>query len=196
MDDRTQDFMNQPIDVEDACSMYRVKIQKNERPWSEVVLRLNNAKVDDWKNSLLKKIAINGKIPASKVHVLWTLYEEGFETKKSITQNKTLFLPNYDLVMRWKEEFETKSIEDLYHYGPNIIATAWMNVCLYIRLSVYKEKWEKIYSLSDDPVRWYEEANKHFKLFNEEFNPFWDQEKYLDVFKKVNTILTLRIHPR
>lgn len=196
------DLANAPMPVSEICSMLRKQIGKNERPYTKVVLEKNNAKVDDCEVRLMNKIAKNGKIPSERAWDIWKIYEEGVmitNLKKSPYADKMPILSDESLAM-WKGLIE-KPLEELHDLGTDIVACAWATLMQDLRNRVMQEKWEKVYSQSEDPVDWYNLATtKHFGLFNAD-NPkavfvLWNEEKFKDISIKIMTMLNLQIKPR
>lgn len=192
----TDQFYDSPISIGDACSMLRRKIPKNERPYTQAVLQMNNKKVDEWKDKLLRKLAgTTGTVPASKVFPAWQIYEEGLDITKMIQNKEHMQFPDEKVVMYWKDIFENCDIDKLYDYGTGIIGFNYMTVMNYIRVWCAQEKWNRVFSKSDDPEDWYRDAQSHRKLFNGEELPFWDKEKMAEICQKISTILSLRVEP-
>lgn len=185
------------IATSDAASMLRRVIKPNCRQYEAIVIRGNNALVDEWKKEVLDKIAVNGCVDASIVYDCWTHFHEG----KAICQMTELLAKNYltvpDLAQAeyWATTLQHSSVEELHAMGSAAIAMGWMICQNYIKFWYAQEKWKRIYSLSDSPLAWEKERGKHYGLLRGEEFALWTKEVQQDVGDKVKTILSIHVQP-
>ena len=191
----SDEFYDAPISIEDAASMFRRKIGKNEKPYTQTMLRNNNALIDEWKKNVLTRLSVGGKIAASKVYNTWVLFEEGRNISYIMKNREEFEFPSENIVRLWVDRFEKEDILDLAKRGFATVGYAWNLVLSYIRHWYALKKWEAVYSKSDDPVDWIHDAEEHRKLFNGEEHPFWDATTRKDVEEKIGTILGCHIEP-
>lgn len=193
------DAAQTPVRISDAASMLRVKIDPNERPYTQATMKFNNSLVDEWHEKVLRKIC--NKDAAIRSGQMWFEWQVFF-TGKTITQfmkhleTGLVSRPSEKSVNFWIKTFSDSSIEELVQLGSPLIGHGWKLIIdeSFIRSSA--EKWEKIYRLSDDPLEWRIIANNHPKLWNMDHeSPFWSQEQLENVTQKVHTILKTIISP-
>jgi len=192
-------LMNSPIRVSDAAMMLKKQISANERPFTAAMLKHNNKLVDEWHNSVLKKIA-NDKstIPSGNVISEWEIFNTGKTIGKfmELYNNKFVCRPPKDIVDFWVKKFTECSIEELIAIGPPAVGHGWKLIIDETFIFKQVEKWEKIYSLSDDPLEWRKLANKHPSLWNAEHaSPFWAREQLEDISQKVTTVTRTIVSP-
>lgn len=189
-----------PIKISDAASMFRRPIDPNERPYTQAMIRRNNKYVDEWYNLILKKIASKtSEIRAGQVYGEWQYFYYGKILPGFIAAIKEghASRPSEKAVDHWVKLFTSASIEDLAELGPAAVGHGWKLVTdeNYIRGSL--EKWDKIYSKSDDPLVWRKLAHDNAKLWSNDFsNYFWSPEQLQDISQKVTTVLRIDIAPR
>ena len=188
---------NAPMSTDDAASMLRRIVVRNERPDTACVIKLNNKRVDDWKKNVLDKMTSTRKVPAGRVWESWKLYDEG----KNITQLHKLrelgVLPDIPetTIEFWKNLLENSSVEELHAYGSGTIAMEWNIIQTYIKTWFATKKWEELFSQSDDPLFWEKNSHEHSQLLRGEVLPLWDKETFLDINDKVATILNIQVDP-
>ena len=199
MDEIQQSFkddpLNQPISVDDASSMFRVKIPKNIPPYTKTVLEKNNQKVSKWRKTMLMDVAsgFGGKLPAGKVQDMWNLFEEQYETTKLFEHYDKMPRMTKEQLDFWVDAFENKSVEELYDMGASNIAVVWQSLMTEIRMWYAEQKREHIFC-SDNPRDWYNNARKNKKISEGQELPFWGQDIFAEIQEKVKTVLTYRVH--
>ena len=186
-----------PIRITDAASMLRRPINPNERPYTQAVYLKNNKLVDEWYEQVLQKIADKKcEIRAGQVWGEWQFFYHGKilpQFMKAFEDGKVC-RPDSVAVEYWVDTFTKKSIEELAEMGPALVGHGWKRVCdeSFIRGSV--AKWEKVYSLTNDPLKWRKLAHETPSLWNaENDSPFWGREEIQDVTQKVVTVLKTTI---
>jgi hypothetical protein len=192
------DFHDAPIKTTDAASMLRRRTRKNERPYTATVIKLNNRLVDEWKKTLLDRMADQkGMVRTIKVWQSWGIFYEGKTVQKVIELRDQGLLPKTDkkVIDYWVEFFEKSTIEDLHEYGHGTVSFGWLLLQNEIRLWCADEKWEKIYSKSDDPYEWYQESFKHPDLVQGKKLPFWDMDKLKEIEERMATVLHVQVEP-
>ena len=190
---------NAAISISNTAAFLRKKVDSNERPLTAVVLKHNNKLVDEWYTTVLKNICDQkGNIKAGAVGPEWEWFNDGKTIKKVIEDIKEGIIPrpSEKAVETWKNRFETCSIEDLLSYTYSGVVAGWkiLETEIFVRKMI--EKWDLIYSKSDDPLEWRKLANNYPKLYNmDHLNPFWNGDQLEDIMQKVMTIITNPIKP-
>ena len=171
-----------PISVGDAASMLKRKIPNNEKPYTVEAIKFNNSKVDRWKRDVLDKIAVNGTVPAGNVWNCYTVYEEGIAVKELMDLLAKELIPRITEEQKkwWMDLFDKSSISELMKIGN---AT---------------QKYEKIYSLSDDPYDWEKSRHSHKDLFSNNLVPewYWSIEVHSNIAEKLKTIIDYQVVPQ
>ncbi len=186
---------NSPIRISDACMMFRKEIQKNERPYTASVLKENNALVDEWYNTVLKKICNRqGQIMAGQVWIEWNYFYDGktIPTFVKAIEDGHIPTPLASEVQYWKTLFEEKSISELIQLGAPTIGHGWKLILSDMYTKKMMEKWDKVYKECDDPLIWRKKGNDFPKLWSQDSDFVfvgWDAETSKDVAEKVGTIL-------
>lgn len=183
------------IHIDVAASMLKQKISKNERPYSKKVMELNNERVEMWKETLLKKISKDSHLQAANVVFSWDVFAEADEVRSTMENIKYLPQPTEEQIQHWKNIFE-QPVEELYNLRSNVISQGWSIILQTIKLWGAKQKWERIYCSSSDPVVWYERSKRNLLLVRGEELPFWSNEIIKDYAFKVHTILSYHIDPK
>ena len=101
-----EDIYNAPILIEDACSMLRRKITKNEKPYTAEIIKYNNDLVNEWKTVILENVCLpDGKIAAGKIPNMWVTFEEGKSIGKYMDLKKEGLLQDYSMktVLFWRD---------------------------------------------------------------------------------------------
>jgi hypothetical protein len=192
---KSPDYYNLPISIEDAASMFRRKIQKNDRPYIAETTKLNNDKVEDWKTSVLQKVCNDkGDILAGRVLESWKLYEEGKAIEKYIEVKKMGMMLEYppSVIDFWKDFFEHLSIGEIHSYGTGVVSTGWNIIQSYIRMWFADEKWEKLFSQGDS-LYWEQNYKYHSMLLEGKSLPFWNPDIFKEITEKVVTVLSNQI---
>ncbi len=189
--------MNAPVLVTDCAAMYRRRIKGNTPPYDATVLKLNNALVDEWETQVLQKLADkNGRVPASKVHFTWSVFAEGKELWTR--QEHLLYIPEIpdSTANYWVTFFKEKSVEQLHATSMGLVYYGWTLFTTAIRQYFIREKWEKIYSKSKDPLEWIKVANSFGPLMNQTKLPFdTTKEMYDEMYEKFAAVMRYRIEP-
>lgn len=190
------DVYNVPISVTDASSMLRTKIQPNMRPYTLQVVKLNNRLVDDWEEKVLKKMADRrGTVPSGKVWPSWKLYFEGKGILEYVKIRNMIPRVTKDQLKFWTEFFHHSTLEEIHSCGVGVVSFGWDIIETELRSWNADQKWEKIFSKSEDPLEWEKMAPSHQSLLKGELFPFWNQEILKTISEKVGTILHLQITP-
>jgi hypothetical protein len=190
--------MNAPISTLDAASMYRRKVTPNMPPYDAMIIKLNNNLVDEWEETVLKKIADKQcRVPCSKVHFSWSVFAEGKELWSR--QQFQRYLPQIpdEVAVYWVNVFHTNSVEQLHSFGLGLLAYGWLLLSTAIREYFVKEKWEKVYSKSSDPQKWLALANDNSFLMSGKLYPFTlTEDKYKDIKEKYESMMRNRVAPQ
>jgi len=194
----TEDFYNLPILVEDAASMLRKNISKNEKPYVASSLKYNNILVDEWKKSVLLNIADSeGKLRSGKIAQSWMIFEEGKTIYKYMQLKKDGLVPSCDekVAEFWKEFFQDLSVEEMKGYGWGVVARGWSILNSYIQDDFVTKKWERLYSLNEDPLHWEKNSYLISDIAKGNPHPFWSDEALKDVQQKVDAVLSNPVKP-
>lgn len=187
-----------PILASDAASMLRKRVNKNDKPYTQAVVRLNNKLVDEWKETLLDKISDSqGRVSSRKVWQTWILFQEGKGTAKFMELKEQGIIRHVEdeVLEYWKDFFQNKSVEEMHSYGSGNVSFGWTVIQNALRMRSAEEKWEKIFSRSEDPHDWYKLSFKYPGLIEGKDLPFWDADIYEDVHQKVATVLMVQVDP-
>lgn len=193
------DIVTKPITCHNAQAMLKKAIDPNERPYIQMTLKNNNQLVDEWYQKVLRNICDStSSIPAGLVWHEWQVFYTGKIIGKFIDHlNKGLVMrPSVESIEYWTSILTTQSVKELVKLGAPLVGYGWKLIIdeTYIRSSV--DKWEKIYSQSDDPLDWRKLANDYPKLWNTDGeSPFWAPEQATEVKTKVMTIMSNPVKP-
>lgn len=195
-----QDAYNMPISTSDAAAMLRRRVAKNEKPYTQEVVKQNNRRVDAWKKNVLDKIADHrGFVPSGRVWGSWQLYDEGMSVREYRTLKAQGMIPEVssEVLAYWREFFETMTPEEMTGYGSGTISTGWTILNSYIKMWYADQKYECVFSKSDDPLVWEKEYHKHTDLLQGKTLPFgWTEEQLKDIQEKVLSVLTNTVKPQ
>lgn len=188
-----------PIRISDAASMLRRKVRNNDPPYTQTVVKKNNDRVDEWYNKVLKNIANStGQISAGHVWTSWKIFEEG---KNMLSYPKvsdhTVHAPQEEMDY-WQDTLFNGSMEELHDLGTGAVAFGWNLIVTELKLWFADQKWDRVYSKSDDPLVWEREMGKNLRLFKgEEFPPWkWSQEMFKETAEKVQVLLSTTVEPK
>jgi len=188
------DYYNVPIAVTDASSMFRTRVHDNTPPYTVQVTKLNNRLVDDWEKKVLRKMADQrGMIPSGKVLPSWRLYYEGRGIQSYVKVRDMIPRHTKEQLDFWVKFFEDTSLEDLHSYGVGVVSFGWGIIENELRLWSANQKWDKLFSKTEDPLEWEKMAPSHRALLTGEVLPFWDLKTRDKIAEKVGTVLSLQI---
>lgn len=198
-DNENMDIMNTPIRVSDAATMMRRPIAPNERPYTRTVLKSNNRLVDEWEETVLKKIcSSNGTVISGQVFSEWYYFYTGKTIKGFIESlnNGLIARPSEEAVTKWVDIFTTYNVKKLTDLGQPLVGYGWKLIRDETFIRDQLLKWENIYSKTEDPLQWRKLANNFPKLWNMDGeSPFWGPDDYVDINEKVMTFLSISIRP-
>ena len=185
------DFYAPHISVSDAASMLRRTISSNERPYTREAIEANNTLVNRWEREVLGELANSqGKVHVSQVYPSWTVFEEGIRIK-TLKENETHIQSlSEEEIAYWRELFESSDVIALHALGTGYVAHGWDLLVKYIQFWYVTQKWQRVYSKSDNPTQWFQDSLGQRLLFKGEERPFWTDEQFMDVEQKVRAILT------
>lgn len=196
--DDIMDVTKSRIRRSDATSMLLRKIDRNERPYIRVVLEGNNRIVEQWDDTVLRKIVDkDGALPSCRVERSLTTFKEGIEVSQYIVHQQYIPVPSQEQIDYWINFFRTTTMEDLHNAGPFVVAAGWSVLRSAIQNFVANEKWEKIYSQTHDPVKREKLRDKHPELSFKDRLPFGlSAEECNDFGLRVSTLSSIRIEPQ
>lgn len=204
MDKKIEDLWNIPIPPSEAANMLRRRAPPNCKPWDAECIRANNARVDAWKTNVLDKVSgPDGNVSSGMVWGCFTRYQEGLAILEFMKMFDAglIVSPPEDVVMGWKELFETKTITELHALGNGVVSYGWDLLSSYIKVWYAVQKFERLYSKmgadgQPDPVVWEREYYPCKDLLDGKEMPFWNSELYLEIHEKVATVLINKITPQ
>lgn len=186
------------ISTADAASMFRKKIAKNTPPYTKTIQEANNKLVNRWKKEVLDNLAdTNGKIQCSKVAETWSTFNESQTIRSYIKLRDQGMMPRatQEQLDFWLEFF-TLDIETMHSYGTGTVSFGWILVQNEMRMMFADEKWEHIYSKSENAYECEKIARDYPELMKGTKLPFgWDAETFRDIQEKVRTILMVQPTP-
>lgn len=185
-----------PIRVSDAAAMFRRKIGPNTRPYDNAVIKNNNKMIDDWEERVLKRIANKGVVKSSDVWSSWMIYYEGYVISKLIPLMEAgLITGESEETLEFCKTLLKKPIEELCTYGNAIVLRCWQILQHELKMIIAEQKYNLVFSQSDDPVEWYRMSKEHQDLFAGRIFPFWSQDEFDDVSQKIAPIVNFAVKP-
>lgn len=182
--------------IEDACSMYRRSLGRNDRPFDAEIKKLNNALVDEIKEKLLRKLAdVDGALPSGLVVPVFRVFQTGKEMKATAPLLDTMY-PAFpaEVTERWKTFFETATLSSMHELGIAAVEWGWTVINHETKRWILKNKLEKIYD-TDDPFDWWKKSGIHSELAKGLAHPFWSLEQINDIREKVSALVNLPLGP-
>lgn len=157
--EQTENFdpSNTPIRISDAASMLRRQIDPNERPYTKTVLKLNNSLVDEWYETILKNICdTKGCIRAGQMWYEWQYFYIGKTIKQFVEsiENGLVMRPDKKAVDYWVKTLKESSVKTLSNMGSPLVGYGWKLIVDETFIRSYLDKWDKIYSVADNPLTW------------------------------------------
>jgi len=187
------------ISISDASTMLKKQLFSNERPYTAAVIKSNNALVSEWHEKVLKKIC-NKKsaIQAQNVWPEWQYFYVGKTLPQFIEalNNGFVMRASERVIDYWTDIFKNCSIEELIGMGAPLVGYGWkiINDENYIQKCL--DRWEFVYSKSDDPLQWRKLANSYPRLWSSEAaSIYWSPEELQEITEKVQTVLKIAITP-
>ena len=195
---QVENMLNEPIAIADAASLLRHQIRKNEKAYEAVLMKMNNNLVDRWYEEVLTKIADkSGRIPCGKVWPSWLVFLEGVyigEYVKNLDKRPQI---TEEQIKWWLNFFTKATIEDLHVTGAPLVGEGWALLTMAIRHYFVREKWDKIYSKSNDPRVWDRLANENIGLSQGRPLPYnIDPDDWKDTAERVETFFKVQVKPR
>lgn len=192
------EMMNSPMKIRDAATMYRRPVSKNEPPYDAEIKRLNNRLVDEWYEKVLMKIAdSNACVPAGRITACMNYFLEGKEVIGHQKHKDFLMKYSKEQVEYWIKFLTNATISDMRDAGTGVVAAGWSIIKSAIRDHFLEEKWENIYSKSEDPLEWDKMANNNPRIMNPKRFPFGLTKETLDdINEKVRSFLIHPIEPK
>lgn len=184
------------MSIMEAASMLRKKVNRNDRPYTQAVVKGNNDLVDDWYETVLKKICDKkGMVPAMHIESSIRFYIEGRETQSFISVSPYIPRVTDEQIDYWIRFFR-QPIEDIHRAGAFVTKLGWDILTGALKTYYAREKWEHVYSQSPNPLDWEKMFNEYPSLISGDPLPYnLDREEVKDMEMKVRTILNIRIEP-
>lgn len=189
---------NYPIQVSDLANMFRRRILKQDGILDREVISLNNKKVDEWYEKVLLKIADSkGNIATGRAVDCFRYFTEGLEIIQCRKYREHMPVFTEENAKFWVRFLLEKDIEEIYELGTIVVTRAWSYITGYLRDYFAEQRWEKVYSKSDNPHVWDRLANDHPHLMHGRPLPFGlFPDTYEDIQNKVQVLLKYAIQPR
>ena len=190
-----EEFMNTPISVSDAASMFRKKISKNERPLTAEVMRLNNKKVDLWyKEVLIPSAGSSGKLPATSIQPSLQTFIDGYELLAYQQYKDMIPRPSREQIDFWFDLLKNKSVTELYEIGTGTLMLAYTLVTNEIKFHIAEKKLEHVYNVTNNFFEREKIATKQMSLFTGKDLPYgWSTDDVADINEKVSILMSVRI---
>lgn len=185
----------QPISIQDAASMLRKNVSKNDRPYTQVVKKYNNQRVDNWYHDILiMQGGAEGKVPATSAWPSFQIYNEGLDITAMQKFTKYFVRATPEQIQFWIDFFEKSSVEQLCDAGVGTVAYGFQLIMSEVKLYFAEQKWNKIYSQDVDPRKWNALASANMSLISGENMPFGlTRESYSELSQKVSAVLTNQV---
>jgi hypothetical protein len=185
-----EELDKQLVDIKDVAKYYRHRLDPNDRKLAYELKEHFNNLYKTFEEQILPRFANKeGKITTKMVSILWVIYEDSHEVLNFIkNSSKVIRLTDPELAKWWINEFNTKSVVELFGYGKNAVSAGYSIVLDYYRDWMVNEKYNRIYSQSNDFDEWVKLADKNITLMNDEEFPY----DLRDLHAKAKTILATR----
>jgi len=189
---------NTPMRIADAASIFRRTLSKNERPYDKEVITYNNTVIEEWYMKVLLGIADSqSSIPAGRVTSCFQYFLQGKELEQH--QKYKDYFPDYPehKVRFWIDKFTNSSVLELCKLGNGVVSSGWNVIIMGMRYYFADKKWEKVYSVTNDPLAWDKLANANPHLMNGRPMPFnLSIESLKEIEDKVMAVLKHPIEPK
>lgn len=190
--------LNQPMKIRDAANVFRVNINKNERPMEKAVMTRNNAIVERWQYEVLSKVCdSNGCIPVGRVPNCLRYFTEGLEIIQIQKFKEHLPVYREEDVKFWIDFLSNSDIEEVHEAGVTVVSAAWSIITGALRNHFSDRRYEVVYSKSTDPAVWDKTANDNAHLMHGRPMPFGlTVESMSEMEQKVRIVLGNVIQPK
>ncbi len=190
--------LSQPMKVRDVANVFRVNINKNERPMEKTVMTRNNAAVERWQYEVLSKICdSNGCIPVGRVANCLRYFTEGLEIAQIRKFKEHLPTYNEASVLFWINFLTNSDIEEIHEAGITVVSAAWSTITGALRDHFSERRYDVVYSQSTDPAVWDRLANDNAHLMHGRPMPFGlTVEGMAEMEQKVRIVLGNVIQPK
>lgn len=190
--------LNQPMKIRDVANVFRVNINKNERPMEKAVMTRNNAVVERWQYEVLSKVCdSNGCIPVGRVANCLRYFTEGLEIIQIQKFKEHLPVYREEDVKFWIDFLSNSDIEEVHEAGVTVVSAAWSIITGALRNHFSDRRYEVVYSKSTDPAVWDKTANDNAHLMHGRPMPFGlTVESMSEMEQKVRIVLGNVIQPK
>ena len=194
------DFGRSLVSVNDAFGFFYKQIGPNERPFVAEITELNNAMLEEWKETVLKKLAnSDGLAEAELVSISLKVFIEGHEIRSLNEKYHFDDCPN-DAEFLQRPEFldylEKATLKELWELRTTRLMLSYQDIADRIKLNLAFQRYKKVISKSDDPFQWYVLSKKHKDLFIGGYLPFdLTAEKLQAITEKISTVMMNKINP-
>jgi hypothetical protein len=163
-------------------------------PTENKVWRCNNHLVEEWDTRVLLRMpTTDGKIALKAAMKSFEVFAEGKEVIQFKKYEDLLSVTEESKVPYWVEVLLNSPIEELYPIGSGNLMDAWMLITRAIKFHFAREKWQKVYSQSEDPLIWLVLTAENFKDHTLPFG--LDFQDMTTMEKKIKTIVQMKPGP-
>lgn len=192
-----EDFGRSLISIDDLFSQFYRHIGPNERPFNVTIIKLNNTRLEEWKDDVLKRLSKQkGQVEAEAGVISLRVFLEGFEVL-SLNEQYHFDVPiTYDQPLELIQEFEKASLEDLWRLGFASVLLKFERLQMSIKLDLARQRYLRIYSQSKDPYEWFLLSKKNMEVFNGKYMPFdLTPDRFKAITDKIGVVLSIKIDP-
>ncbi len=155
-----ENLLNNSISIEDASSILKSEIDKNDTTETIIAKKYYNGMVDEWYNEVLKKSTT--EFTTKSIVASWSVFQEGKYVKNLMKYEKMINRPKKEVLNFWVNIFKTKSVDEMIEMGTQLISSGYDIVMTESRFLYMKEKYDKLYKKSDNPLYW----ERHYKTIS------------------------------
>lgn len=189
-----EDPTNSLISLTDVVSMFKHKIDSNERPFHRAAKEFTNRIADEWYKKVgLSMCDTNGKVQCGPAADSFLIMLEGRCVKnfmetglKERIQRRTK--KDIKFLIKFVEETD---IQDFAKLGREHVSMIYYAIITYLKDTRERFKYENIYSQGDDPYKWYKLTNELAPRLSQENNPLGlTEEKMTEIKTKIDAVVS------
>jgi hypothetical protein len=184
----------------DAASMFRAPISKTDKPYTVMVKKMNNTKVDEWEKLVLGVISNkDGEIKAGRIYPAWNCFNEGKEISKYIKSSEHIAIPRMHVEnVKFFIDLCQKSMSEICNHGISFVLELYSYFMREVRLYFIEHENELVYK--DTNIKeWLSKYHKHQDVFKKPIPyplPFdLTEEVYIEIINKMRIIAHTNIRP-
>lgn len=172
--------------VSDLVELLKRKVPANEKPYNAVCINANNELIDEFQKTV---VGNRKRMVVKDFFWQFTVFAEGREVIKALPMLTHLGRPTEENT-REMVKVLNEPIEKLRARGTVIPQEYWLSIVREIKLRACVLKYERVFSKSDNPLDWFEIADKCRDLFQgkEVLVEGMTEERLTDIAQKVSAI--------